>query len=384
MKGNIAVEALHYETGKPVRIEVHQGIIRDIHNIDRLRKDAETLIVAPGLIDDQINGYANVDFSGAGLSLNDISTAASAIRAGGVTTFVPTMITGSNELLISNLKLMDQACVSDNFISKSVPGIHLEGPYISAEEGYRGCHPIKYIHNPSWEEFVTFQEAAGGRIIQVTVAPELKGAMDFINRCSRAGIVVSIGHTAASAELVSEAVDNGAVLSTHLGNGCANMIHRHRNPLWAQLANDDLTISIIADGLHLLPEEMQVFYRVKGPDNIILVSDVIYLAGMNPGKYSFLGAEVVLTEEGMLLNPELNCLAGASFPLKKGVENMMKLTGCTLPQSVNMASVNVARILNLYDRGDLAIGKRADLMLFELDKYSIHVRNVWLNGIPVF
>ncbi len=384
MKGNIAVEALHYETGKPVRIEVHQGIIRDIHNIDRLRKDAETLIVAPGLIDDQINGYVNVDFSGAGLSLNDITTAASAIRAGGVTTFVPTMITGSNELLISNLKLMDQACVSDNFISKSVPGIHLEGPYISAEEGYRGCHPLKYIHNPSWEEFVTFQEAAGGRIIQVTVAPELKGAMDFINRCSRAGIVVSIGHTAASAELVSEAVDNGAVLSTHLGNGCANMIHRHRNPLWAQLANDDLTISIIADGLHLLPEEMQVFYRVKGPDNIILVSDVIYLAGMNPGKYSFLGAEVVLTEEGMLLNPELNCLAGASFPLKKGVENMMKLTGCTLPQSVNMASVNVARILNLYDRGDLAIGKRADLMLFELDKYSIHVRNVWLNGIPVF
>jgi N-acetylglucosamine-6-phosphate deacetylase len=384
MEGNFVIEALHYDTGKPVRLEVIKGIIAGIHDIDKLSKDAESLVIAPGLIDDQINGYANVDFSGTGLSVTGISDAATAIRAGGVTTFVPTLITGNNELLIKNLKIFDEACKTDVLLNMAVPGIHLEGPYISAEEGYRGCHPVQYIHDPSWEEFLSFQDSSGGRIIQVTVAPERVGALEFINRCSRDGIVVSIGHTAAPAEVISQAVNEGAVLSTHLGNGCANMIHRHRNPLWAQLANDRLAVSLIADGFHLLPEEMEVFFKVKGPDNMILVSDVIYLAGMAPGKYSFLGASVILTEEGMLLNPELNCLAGASFPLKKGVENMMKMAGCTLSQSVNMASVNVARILGLSERGELAVGKRADLILIELERYSLQIRNVWLNGELVF
>ena len=131
-----------------------------------------------------------------------------------------------------------------------------------------------------------------------------------------------------------------------------------------------LTPSIIADGLHLLPEEIKVFYKVKGPDNIILTSDVIYLAGMAPGKYTFLESEVMLTEEGMLNEYRMNCLAGASFPLKKGVGNMMKFTGCSLTDAINMASGNVARIYGLHDRGTLSVGKRADLILFEKDGRS--------------
>jgi N-acetylglucosamine-6-phosphate deacetylase len=150
--------------------------------------------------------------------------------------------------------------------------------------------------------------------------------------------------------------------------------------LWPQLANDLLTPTIIADGHHLLPEEVQVFYKVKGPDNIILTSDVTHLIGMTPGKYIFLGSEVILTEEGLIENPVLNCLAGASMPLITGVENMMKFTGCPLGDAINMASAKVARIYNLSDRGSLIRGKRADLILFEMDGNNIKLKQVVIKG----
>jgi N-acetylglucosamine-6-phosphate deacetylase len=123
---------------------------------------------------------------------------------------------------------------------------------------------------------------------------------------------------------------------------------------------------------------------VKGPDNLILTSDVIYLTGMAPGKYLFLGSEVILTEEGMLLHAELNCLAGASFPLKKGVENMMNFTGCSLTKAIDMASGNVARIYDLDDRGKLVSGKRADLILFEREGNQLQIKKTYLSGNLVF
>ena len=240
------------------------------------------------------------------------------------------------------------------------------------------------MRKPSWREFSEYQKAAGGRIIQVTIAPEVEGALEFIRQCSEEGIIVAIGHTNATADQINIAVENGAKLSTHLGNGCANLIHRHNNPIWPQLADDRLTPSIIADGHHLLPDELKVFFKVKGVDNIILTSDVIYLAGMAPGKYWFLETEVTLTADGMLLNEELNCLAGASFPLKKGVENIMRFTGCSLADAVKMSSENVARIYSLDDRGVLEHGKRADLILFEREGDKLHIRKIFIKGNQVF
>jgi N-acetylglucosamine-6-phosphate deacetylase len=196
--------------------------------------------------------------------------------------------------------------------------------------------------------------------------------------------VVALGHTNASADQITQAVDSGARLSTHLGNGCTNFIHRHKNPIWPQLANDRLRVTIIADGLHLLPEEVKVFYKVKGPDSLIITSDVIYLAGMVPGKYTFLESEVILTEEGKLLNMELDCLAGASFPLKKGVENIISFTGCSLGDAIKMASGNVASLYGLNDRGDLAQGKRADLIRFQRLGNEIKILTTFLNGNIVY
>jgi N-acetylglucosamine-6-phosphate deacetylase len=381
---HFTIEGIHYETSKPVSIEIVNGLIGNITEIKNLRDENINLFVAPGFIDNQINGYANVDFSGTDLTPDDIIDAARAIWKDGVTSFLPTILTNSHENLVKNFRILEAATGSDENLRKSIPGYHLEGPYISPEEGYRGCHPVKHIRKPSREEFMVYQKAAGGKILQLTVAPEIEGTIEFIRLCSNDGIVIALGHTNGSAEQIMQAVDNGARLSTHLGNGCANFIHRHKNPIWPQLADDRLTPSIIADGHHLSPEEIIVFYKVKGPDNIILTSDVTYLAGMAPGKYIFLESEVILTEEGMLLNPALNCLAGASFPLKKGVENIMNFTGCSLTKAINMASGNVAGIYGLHDRGKLAPGKRADLIMFEKNDNHIQIRNTYLNGNLVY
>ena len=378
MTHSLEIKALHFKTGKPVRIEIREGLIVSMTETP-LSQENSTLFVAPGLIDNQVNGYSGIDFSDTGLEPEKMRVATEAIWKDGVTSFLPTIITNSHENLLQNFRNLAEA-LKDNYIRDSVKGFHLEGPYISPVEGFYGCHPEEFIRNPSWREFSEYQEAAEGNIIQITIAPELDGAMEFIRLCTGNNVIVAIGHTNASAEQINKAVDNGARLSTHLGNGCANLIDRHRNPLWPQLANDHLTISVIADGHHLLPEEIKVFYKVKGPSNMVITSDVNHLIGMPPGKYMYFGSEVVYTEDGLVKNPVLNCLAGASMPLKKGVETMMNYTGCPLGEAINMATVNVARIYNLKDRGSLEAGKRADLILFERDGNRLNIKQTLING----
>ena len=378
-----SIEGLHYITGKPVSLYVIGGMIAEIKNIATLPRGSEDLFIAPGLIDNQINGYANIDFSGDGLSVEGIIFATQAILKDGVTTFMPTLITNSRENLIRNFQILDDACCRDELVASCIPGFHLEGPFISPEDGFRGCHPAQHIRKPSWKEFEEYRKASGNRIIQVTIAPEVEGAQEFIRNCASEGIIVAIGHSNANSTEIGMAVENGARLSTHLGNGCANMIHRHNNPLWPQLANEKLIPSIIADGNHLLPEEVRVFHKVKGTNNIILTSDVMYLVGMAPGMYSFSGMKVILMENGMLLNAEQNVLAGASFPLKKGIENIMDFTGVPFHDAIKMASENVARVYNLKNRGTLEVGKRADIILLEMKDSRLKIMQTYKGGFPV-
>lgn len=373
------VSALHYETGKPVRIKFSRGLISSVDEIP-MSEELNDIFVAPGLIDNQINGYRGVDFSDSSLSSLKFRMAVDAIRKDGVTTFFPTVITGSHDNLVRVFRNLVRALQDDEEAGISVAGFHLEGPYISPEAGFYGCHPAEFIRKPSWDEFMQYQDAAGGNIRQVTVSPEIEGVMDFIGRCVRQKIIVSIGHTNASAAQIMEAVDRGARLSTHLGNGCANLIDRHLNPLWPQLANDLLTPSIIADGHHLLPEEVRVFCKVKGPDNIILTSDVTHFMGMEPGSYVFMGSDIVLSADGLIKNPVLNCLAGASLPLRTGVGNVMRFTGCTLGEAVNMASRNVSAACRITGRGTLEGGMRADLILFHMEDFNMSIKKVIVNG----
>jgi N-acetylglucosamine-6-phosphate deacetylase len=377
------VRGIHYGSGKPVAIGIRDGLITSVQRTGTDTDDDLRLYIAPGLIDNQVNGYYGVDFSGYDLTAEKLKQATEKIWRDGVTTFIPAILTGSREKTLKNLTILSDL-VDDEYFMNSIPGFHLEGPYLSSEPGFCGCHQPEYLRRPSWKEFMEYQEAARGNIIEITIAPELEGAIDFIKMCLEYGIIISIGHTNATADQISLAEDSGAVLSTHLGNGCANMIHRHLNPIWPQLASENLTASVIADGHHLLPEELKVFYRAKGEDNLILISDVTHLIGVEPGEYEYMGNKVLVNNDGLVMIPGLNCLAGASRPLKKGIETMILNAGCTLYQSFNFAGRNPAKVLGLSDRGTLEPGKRADLILFELIEGEVHIRKTFVRGEQVY
>lgn len=378
------IEGIFYLDQSPVSIEIKNGKIDRIIRKKELSDPslAETY-VAPGFVDHQVNGYISYSFVGENLTIEQIREITRTFWQKGITTYVPTLTSHRSDLYTKNLKILAKA-LQEPEIGHSVPGFHLEGPYISPIDGFRGAHNKAYIRKPNWDEFSQWYEAADGKILEVTVAPELEGAIDFIARCRQLGITVALGHHNGSAEIIKQAADAGASVSTHLGNGCANMIHRHENPIWPQLADDRLTASIIVDGFHLRSHEVQTFYKVKGPEKTVLVSDVIRLAGLPPGKYEDFDQEVVVTPEGKVMMPSQNVLAGASFLITEGVKNIMAFTQCSLAEAVHMASRNPARLIGLNDRGEISPGKRADLVLFKMGKKGLEIQQTIVAGKVVF
>lgn len=384
-RGQQVIEGIHYHTGQPVQITVSDGLITAIASAGK-PVDNHPVYVAPGFIDNQVNGFAGVSFAFGDndLTPEGIEKATRELWKKGVTTYLPTLTTNSMEVLTRNFRMLS-AATDDERLRGSIPGFHLEGPYINPEDGYRGAHPIQFVRLPDWNEFMELYNASGQKILQITLAPELDGALDFITKCSRQGIVVALGHHNADMKTVTAAIDRGAQIATHLGNGAANMINRHRNPFWSQLADERLNISIICDSFHLLPEEIRVFYKVKGVEKTFITSDVTHYAALNPGEYkTSTGETIELTKEGMLRYPAQNVLYGSASPITKGVGYIMKVTGCTLAEAVQMASTNQAKLYRLNDRGLLKPGKRADIVLFTLENDQINIQKTWVKGDLVY
>ncbi len=380
------IEGIHYATGKPVRVKIENGKIAEIKPLKKLKDENSKIYIAPGFIDNQVNGFAGVSFAfgESDLTLEGIEKATTELWKKGVTTYLPTLTTNSQEVLVRNFEILAKS-IEDEKLLGSIPGFHLEGPYINPEDGYRGAHPKQFVRLPDWNEFMQMYEASGENILQVTIAPEMEGAQDFIKKCHEKGIIVAVGHHNANSEQLNRAVVNGARISTHLGNGCANMINRHNNPLWPQLANDDLMISIICDGFHLLPEEIKTFYKVKGVRNTIITSDVTSYAALEPGQYKTeTGETIELTKEGKLYYPAQNVLYGSASPITKGVGHIMEVTGCRLAEAIQMASTNPAKLYNLGDRGTLESGKRADLILFTIDDFKVNILKTYVKGELVY
>jgi N-acetylglucosamine-6-phosphate deacetylase len=274
--------------------------------------------------------------------------------------------TQSFDVLTHALRTVDAACSESEEVSDRVLGIHLEGPYISAEDGPRGAHPQEHCKPPDWHEFGRLQDAASGRIRIITLSPEYNGSAEFITRAAKAGVVVAIGHTAATPDQIRAAVDAGARLSTHLGNGAHGTLPRHPNYIWSQLADDRLAASLIVDGHHLPPEVVQSFVRAKTPERCILVSDLSGLAGLPPGRYETSLCELDILDNGRLvLAGQRQYLAGASRPLCDGVANVMRFAGVGLRTAIDMASRRPRALLGEPVNG-LSPGSPADLVLFEL------------------
>jgi N-acetylglucosamine-6-phosphate deacetylase len=304
------------------------------------------LFISPGWVDLQVNGFAGYDINTPAIRVDDVRQINARLWQEGVTAWCPTVVTAPTSQIENSLRVLARACETDPWVAASVLGIHLEGPYISPAEGARGSHPVQPIHAPDRDEFSRWQTAAGGRIRVVTLAPEQPGGIDFTTWLARQGIVVAIGHTQASTAIIHAAVAAGANLSTHLGNGIESRLPRHPNPIWDQLAEDRLFASLIFDGFHLPANVMRVLLKAKGLDRCLLVSDTTALARRAPGIYSsYIGEKVELHPNGKLSMLGTQYLAGSASSLKDGVENAMRLAGCTLTEAVRLAAVNPTRLL---------------------------------------
>ena len=309
--------------------------------LPRRPSDQVRRLTSPGFLDLQVNGFAGVDFNDPATTVDDLHHALGVLRWHGVTRLLPTLITSSAERFGQCAKLLLQV-KSDAFA-----GIHMEGPYISPEDGPRGAHPREYTASASIDDFKRRQEAAGGHIRLVSLAPEVPGAIPLIEYLRASGILVAIGHTAAPAEIIRVAVKAGATLSTHLGNGAAQMIPRHPNFIWEQLAADELMASLIVDGHHLPPATVKTMIRAKGVRRTILVTDAIAAAGQPPGEYQLGSVKVRLDETGRVAIPGTPNLAGSALAMDRAVANTVRFAGVPVEDALAMASTNPAAYLGV-------------------------------------
>jgi N-acetylglucosamine-6-phosphate deacetylase len=293
----------------------------------------------PGLLDLQVNGFAGIDFNAQDLTASRVSAALDALRATGVTRCLPTLITSSFEEFARNARVIA------GLSHAGIAGIHMEGPYLSPEDGARGAHPARHLREAAVDDFERRQSAAEGTIRLVTLAPEVPGALALIEHLVAAGVRVALGHTAAAPAQIADAIAAGATLATHVGNGCAQMLPRHPNVIWEMLAADALFASLIVDGHHMPASTVKTMVRAKGKERTILISDAIAAAGCAPGRYTIGGVACDLGEDGRVSLPDTPYLAGSSLRLNDAIANTVRFTSCSLHDVASMASTIPAAYL---------------------------------------
>ncbi|OWW23349.1 N-acetylglucosamine-6-phosphate deacetylase [Zobellia sp. OII3] len=372
----------HYKTGKPIDIRVNGGMIVEVK--ESLAAEGE-FHLAPGLVDLQVNGFKGIDFNSGLLTADEVCELTCFLWEAGVTTYFPTLITNSDEGIVEAIEAIVAACKADERVNASIGGIHLEGPFLSAEDGPRGAHPLKHIKAPDWELFRSWQKLAEGRIQLMTMAPEWPEAEGFIKKCTASGVLVSIGHTAASPLQIQTAIGAGATMSTHLGNATHLSLPRHDNYIWEQLASDKLWASIIADGFHLPKAMLEIFVKVK-EGRCILVSDCTKFAGLAPGSYdSHIGGQIELNKEGRLfMKKEPKMLAGSAQSLAWCVDHLTNSGILPLSEALDMASVKPMEWLGANKTLGLTKGASADFIVFERRANTIEIVRTVKSGAVVY
>lgn len=318
----------------------------------------------PGLMDVQVNGYGGFDFNGPAESwtVETLSRIAAALRRRGVTVALPTLITDAPESMAARAGKYAELLKSEPSLAETFLRLHIEGPFISPEDGPRGAHPRAHCATPRDRPGLIdeLREASGDRIGIVSLAPELPGAMRLIARLAADGLCVAIAHTMASPPVLREAVDAGARLSTHLGNGSHQTLPRLDNYIQAQLADDRLCASFIADGHHMPFTTLKNFIRAKGPERSILTTDAMAAADVGPGRYRLGAGEVVVTEDLYVSIPGQLNLAGSALTLDRAIMNACLHAGVSFAEAWAMASSRPAALLGLPSPATVSVEIGAD------------------------
>ena len=318
--------------------------------------DADGLTVCPGFIDLQINGGHGIDLATEPEAMWELGRL---LPRHGVTGFLPTIIT-------SPAALTDRAIAAigrrpEHHAGAEPLGLHLEGPMLSPARP--GAHPVDRLVAPGPDVVDGWSRAAG--VALVTLAPELDGALDVTTRLVERGVVVSAGHSDATADEARWGIDAGITMATHLFNAMAPLGHRDPGLVGLTLADPRVTAGLIADGVHVDPLVSTAVWRAKGPDRIALVTDAVAPMGLGPGDYR-LGRTTLRADERSVRT--LNgTLAGSVLTMDGAVRNIVATTGCRLEAAVTAATTTPADVLGLSDRGRIDEGAVADLTVLDAD-----------------
>jgi N-acetylglucosamine-6-phosphate deacetylase len=320
----------------------------------------------PGFVDLQVNGFHGVDFLNAGAE--DIVRAGHALARTGVVAYQPTLITGPRA---TTLHAAEEFARAGPTSGARVIGIHLEGPFLSPHRA--GTHPLNYLQDPDWRFLEPIM--AAGPVTMVTLAPELPGATALISRLAAAGVVVSLGHSDATAAQAASGFDAGARAVTHLFNAMRPFSHRNPGIVGTALSRSDVYLGVIADGVHVAPEALLTVWRA-GASRTYVVTDAIAAAGMGPGQWR-LGEVEVDVEAGTARRKD-GTLAGSVGMMDESFRHLVAL-GVPLVDSVAMTSLNARRLMGLTD-GNLTPGTAADVVVLD-DGYR--VSDVFIDGVGV-
>ena len=299
------------------------------------------------LFDIQVNGFAGVDFQRADLSADDVRRAVEALAAHETQRFFLTLITDGIDALCAKLKNFEQIRAADPVIHAAVCGYHIEGPWLSPLPGFYGAHNLLHLKLPLIADFELLQEAAGGHIKLLTLAPELPGSADIIHSITRAGSQVALGHTNASDTDISEAIAAGARFCTHLGNGVPIEMHRHDNVIQRLLARDELVAFFIPDGIHLPPSTLKNFFRAKPAGKALFTTDCMAAAGAPPGKYSIAHHELQVGADRIVRASAHSAFAGSALSPDEGVDNIRRWLGLDENTARSLFSGSIANFFGI-------------------------------------
>ncbi len=289
--------------------------------------ESRAWLAGPAFFDPQINGYAGVDFQRADLTREELEGAVQSLSQAGCAHFLFTLITDAAGALEEKLRRLRGLRDASPMLSHAILGVHLEGPFISGTPGWVGAHPAEHVRDPRWDPFERWQEASGGLVHMLTLAPERPGSMEFIRRASRAGVWVALGHTEADLGCLAAAAQAGAKSITHLGNGCPGTVARHNNAIHLGLAVPELMASLIPDGIHIPPPALGLLAQSLGPARLICTTDAMSAASAPPGHYRIGGIDTLVGEDRVVRNPNGVGLAGSALTPLTGFYNMLRIGG---------------------------------------------------------
>jgi len=371
------INGLNIHTEKAVLpqsgIIVQQDKIASIFSLEFAEKNAiefpHNWHLIPGMIDLHMHGAMNVDVMDA--KPDALATISKTLAKEGVTAFLGATMTADVVAIDNAISTVKEyvANQAQNILGAEMLGIHLEGPFISSQKS--GAQNPKYVITPDIALIKRWQKLSNNLIKIVTLAPEESQALKLIKYLVKEEIIAAIGHSDATYDQAETAIKAGCDYATHIFNAMRPIHHRDPGVVAALLVNDEVTVEIIADGIHLAPGTIKLILKAKGFEQIVLVTDAMRAKGMKDGKYDLGGQEVVVKKHEARLKD--GTLAGSVLTMDQAIRNFMQFTHSNLSDVIKLTSVNPAKKLRIYDRkGSIAVGKDADFVILD-DNYRVRL-----------